>query len=341
MSLSIRNNEALQPYTTLQIGGVAQYFVEVASEASLDEAVGYAQANNLPVTVLGGGSNVLISEQGIQGLVIRMSIADVATEVLEDRVLLTASAGMELDDLVAHAVAHGYWGLENLSHIPGTVGGAPIQNVGAYGVEVQDVIESVRVYNTQARKFQVLTPDECEFEYRNSLFKKPEGAQYIVAAVTFALTTKVTPQLSYTDLHTRFAESQPTLADIRQAVIEIRATKFPNWKLVGTAGSFFKNPILPQEKYEALCAKYPGLPGFDMGDGHTKVPLGWILDKVLHLKGIGNERVGTYQEQALVLINKGDASAEDISVFAEDIIQKVYEATEIEVQWEVTKLGGE
>ncbi len=339
MALSIQKNQSLQPYTTLQVGGDAQYFVEVDSEASLDEAVGYAQANNLPVTVLGGGSNVLISEKGIQGLVIRMSITDVVTEVIGHRVLLTASAGMELDDLVAHAVAHGYWGLENLSHIPGTVGGAPIQNVGAYGVEVQDVIESVRVYNMQARKFQALTPTECEFEYRNSLFKKPEGAQHIVVAVTFILTTKATPQLSYKDLHTRFADAQPTLADIRQAVIEIRATKFPNWKIVGTAGSFFKNPILPQEKYEALCAKYPGLPGFDVGDGQTKVPLGWILDKVLHLKGYGNEKVGTYQEQALVLINKGDASAEDISSFAENIIQKVYEATGIEVQWEVTKLG--
>ena len=339
MSLTIRNNEPMKQYTTLQVGGDAQYFVDVDSEASLDEAVGYAHTNNLPVTVIGGGSNVLISEKGIQGLVIHMAIADLQTEVTEDKVLVTASAGMLLDEVIGHTTEHGYWGLENLSHIPGTIGAAPVQNVGAYGVEVQDIIESVRVYNIEERRFEMLMVPECDFGYRDSVFKKSEGEKYIVAAVTFRLTTEATPKLSYKDLKNRFTDTQPTLLEIRQAVIEIRAGKFPDWKTVGTAGSFFKNPVLSRAKFEELATQYPDLPGFYVDDAYVKIPLGWILDKVLHLKGGGNEKVGTYQEQALVLINKGGASAEDITEFADTIVQKVYDVTGIEVQWEVTKIG--
>ena len=339
MSLSIQHNEPLSQRTTLQVGGDAQCFIDVDSETELDEAIGYAHSNNLPVTILGAGSNVLISEKGIQGLVIKMSIVDVSTEVAGEQILLTASAGMMLDDLVAYAVEHGYWGLENLSHIPGTVGAAPIQNVGAYGVEVKDVVGSVRVYNMEARRFEVITADECDFGYRDSLFKKQAGSKYIVVAVTFILSTEASPILSYKDLQNRFGGKQPTQTEVRQAVIEIRAGKFPDWKIVGTAGSFFKNPILPRAKFEELSVQYPGLPGFAVDDDCMKVPLGWILDKALQLKGAGNEHVGTYQEQALVLINKGGASSTDIVLFAEGIVQKVFDTTSIEVEWEVTKLG--
>jgi len=339
MSLPIQSNEPLKQLTTLRVGGEAQYFVDIDSESYLDEAVGYAHKNNLPITILGGGSNILVSENGIKGLVIRMSLVDIATEVEEEKVLLTASAGVVLDDLVSHAVEHGYWGIENLSHIPGTVGAAPVQNVGAYGVEVKDVIKTVRVYNIQARRFEVLTADECNFEYRDSLFKKSEGKKYIVVAVTFALSTEVLPQLSYADLQSRFTDAQPTLLEIRQAIIEIRAGKFPDWNVVGTAGSFFKNPVILRTKFQELCTQYPGLPGFDVDDTFVKIPLGWVLDKVLHLKGVGNEKVGTYQGQALVLINKADATATDIAEFADDIVKKVHDATDIQVQWEVTKIG--
>lgn len=339
MALSIRNNESLKQYTTLQVGGQAEYFVEVDSESSLNEAVVYARANGLLVTVLGEGSNVLVSEEGIKGLVIRMAISDMTTQVTDTQVLLTAAAGMMLDEVVKSSVEQGYWGMENLSHIPGTVGAAPIQNVGAYGVEVKDIIQTVRVYNREELRFELLTAQECDFEYRDSLFKKPEGAKYIVVAVTFALTTEVSPKLSYKDLQSRFSDTQPTAQEVRQAVIEIRATKFPDWKVVGTAGSFFKNPVIPRAKYEELSEKYPGLPGFDVAVDMVKVPLGWILDKALHLKGVGTEKVGTYQGQALVLVNKGDASATDIMQFADETKQKVFEATGIEVTWEVTKKG--
>lgn len=338
MELSVQHNHPLATYTTLKVGGAATQFIDVHTEQELDTAVGYAQAHSLPITILGGGSNVLIADAGVAGLVLRMACMGVAEEVHESDILLTAQAGEVLDNVVAYAVDRGYWGLENLSHIPGTVGATPVQNVGAYGVEVKDVIESVRVYNTLERQFEMLTNAECCFGYRDSLFKKAAGRHYVVVAVTYRLHTTPTPQVTYKDLAQFFATVTPSLAVIRAAVIAIRSKKFPNWHEVGTAGSFFKNPTIPRAQYEALCTRYPELPGFDAGGDLVKVPLGWILDKVLNLKGTGTDTVGTYQGQALVLINKGGATAADFTTFAERITQQVHEATGIVVEWEVTKI---
>ena len=339
MSLNIQSQVKLAELTTLQVGGVAEHFLKIDSEILLDDAVGYARENSLDLTVLGGGSNMLVSDTGIQGLVVHMQMKGITQTGQGSEVLLTACAGESLDDVVAYAVEHGYWGLENLSHIPGTVGAAPVQNVGAYGVEMHEIIKTVRVYNTDARKYEMLTAEECTFGYRDSLFKKPEGKKYIVTSVTFVLTTNESPQLAYRDLQERFSSTKPSLSTIRAAVIEIRSSKFPDWKTVGTAGSFFKNPVVSQEKYQALRSEYSELPGFDMGDDKVKIPLGWILDKVLHLKGQGTDQVGTYQGQALVLINRGDACATDIQTFADGIIEKVDQELGVKVQWEVTKVG--
>jgi len=339
MSLNIQNNVSLKSYTTLQVGGPAEYFIDVDSEETLVQVVAHAQENELPITVLGEGSNVLVSSKGTAGIVAHMALKGIDEVAEGTSVALTAAAGELLDDVVLYAGTQGYWGLENLSHIPGTVGAAPVQNVGAYGVEVKDIIQSVRVYNTEIQQFEVLTAAECGFGYRDSFFKKPEGKKYIVVSVTFMLTISPTPQLSYKDLQNRFSESSPSLMDIRAAVIEIRATKFPNWKVVGTAGSFFKNPIIRSAKYEELCTTYPELPGFAVGPHEVKIPLGWILDKALHLRGEGNDKVGTYQGQALVLINKGIADSDDFIFFANDITQKVFDATGVSIDWEVTRVG--
>ena len=339
MEISLEHNKSLKELTTLQVGGTAQQYVVVRSEQELDTAVTYANKENISITILGGGSNVLVAQAGIQGLVIHMKIAGIESKVQGDVVMLTVGAGEALDEVVQYTVDNGYWGIENLSHIPGFVGAAPVQNVGAYGREVQEVIESVRVYNTQEQKFEMLTAAECLFGYRDSLFKKEDGKKYIVVAVTFILTTVVTPCLTYRDLKDRFIEEDVTLPEIREAVIEIRSKKFPDWKTVGTAGSFFKNPVIPEKKFEELSVKYPDLPSFPAGDGLVKVPLGWVLDKVLHLKGEGTEKVGTYKGQALVLINRGDATADEIKLFADTLIQKVYDEIGVKVEWEVTKLG--
>jgi UDP-N-acetylmuramate dehydrogenase len=339
MDLLVQHNVSLKDMTTLKVGGSAVNYVAVDSELVLNEAVSFAKEHDLAVLTIGGGSNILVSSKGVDGLVIHMKILGREATVDEHHVHLTAYAGELLDDVVQYSVSRGYWGLENLSHIPGTVGASPVQNVGAYGVEVKDCIESVRVYNTDAQKFEVLTAEECAFGYRDSLFKKKEGRKYIVVAVTFLLTTEVTPKLQYKDLQLKFSQSEPSLAEIREAVIEIRSKKFPNWNKVGTAGSFFKNPVILKQKFEELLLQYPDMPGFPVDSNHVKIPLGWVLDKVLHLKGEGTHRVGAYQGQALVLINKGDATADDIVAFADDVLKKVHDAIGVEVEWEVTKIG--
>ena len=331
---------SLKNKTTLQIGGPAEFFTVVHTEEELVAAVHEAKERRVPVTVLGGGSNVLISDNGVEGLVIKNEITGWQETLQGSEVLLTVGSGEVLDEVIAQTVAKEYWGLENLSHIPGSIGATPIQNVGAYGVEVKDVVESVRVLDTKTMKTETLDNSACQFGYRDSLFKKEEGAKYIVVSVTFSLSTEPRPVVSYKDLKARFGEEMaPDLAAIRQAIIEIRAEKFPDWHTVGTAGSFFKNPIIPSEQYNTLKESYEDIPGFELLNGQVKVPLGWILDHVCNLRGITKGHVGTYKGQALVLVHDGSATATEITEFAHYIVDQVKNKTGITIEWEVTRLG--
>ncbi len=341
MKLLIQKNKPLKKFTTLGVGGKAEFYVEIHSEKTLHEAIIFAKENNLPVTVLGEGSNVLISENGVNGLVIIINIKGITDIVTGSDVCVTAQAGEKLDDLVAYSVHRGYWGIENLSHIPGTVGAAPVQNVGAYGVEIKDVIKLVKVYNIDSQQFETFSVSDCVFEYRDSFFKKKEGKKYIVVSVTFLLSTIVSPCLSYKDLQNKFTQTNISLSKIRDEVIETRSKKFPNWQKTGNAGSFFKNPIISTKKFEDLQALYPNLPSFPAEHDFVKIPIGWVLDKVLHIKELDNEKVGAYRGQALVFINKGNATSDDFISFATEIQQQVYNATGIQIEWEVTKIGFE
>lgn len=338
METVFKKNVPLAQYTTLKVGGNASQFVTVKDEASLAEAVASAKARNLKITVLGGGSNVLVPDTGIDGLVIHIALKGI--EVVQEgaMVRLTAGAGELLDDVVAKSVVQGWWGLENLSHIPGTVGATPIQNVGAYGVESADVIESVRVFNTETLQFEILSNAQCAFRYRDSLFKTDAGKRYIVTAVTYTLSKEPRPQIAYRDLAQLFENRMPSQQEIREAVVKIRAGKFPDWHEVGTAGSFFKNPIVSASIYETVRKRYPGLPAFPAGEGMMKLSLGWILDKVLGLRGFTKGNVSLYEKQALVLIAGGAATTEEITKFANNIVQKVKDEIGIEVEWEVTKV---
>lgn len=333
----IQEREQLAPHTTLKVGGEAEYFAVVHSEAELVEAITWAKEKDVSVTVLGGGSNILVSETGVSGLVIKNCISGFDSVVNDDVVLVTAGAGEVFDEVVAKTVDAGWWGLENLSHIPGSVGATPVQNVGAYGVEIKDLVISVRVYDTETAEFKTLTADACQFGYRDSLFKKPEGKKYIICSVTFSLSMMPQPRLAYRDLAEYFTDKTPTVSEVREAVILIRSKKFPNWHVVGTAGSFFKNPTVPKDIFDQLAGKYEGLPGFPVGGNMIKIPLAWILDQVLKLKGVRDGVVGTYEGQALVLVNYGDATATDIIQFAQHIVNQVKKETGIEVEWEVTR----
>lgn len=338
MATRIQREVPLAPYTTFKIGGPAEYFVSVSTEKELEEAVAWAKERALSVTIIAGGSNVLIADEGVRGLVIKNDIGGITYEEKNGQVSVTAGAGVVWDDLVTEAATRGLWGFENLSAIPGSVGATPIQNVGAYGVEVADLIARVRVYDKERKLFTELSPEECGFAYRDSIFKHAEGKQYVVTAVTYVLSKDAQPKLQYKDLDKKFGEREaaPTLSEIRGAVIAIRRGKFPDWQTVGTAGSFFKNLILSKDEFNRIAARYPELPGFRTEDDNVKVPLGWILDHVLALKGVTEGAVGTYEHQALVVVNHGGATARDVQTFAQEIAQKVFDATGVYIEWEVT-----
>lgn len=335
--LSIQSDIPLALHTTLAVGGNAEFFVSVDTHTKLREAVTWARERGCKVTILGGGSNVLVSDAGIRGLVIRMS--GVETTYLEEknRVLVTVSAGKEFDALVEELVEKNLWGLENLSGIPGTVGATPVQNVGAYGVEVSDQITSLTVYDLLNETFSEFSNTECQFSYRHSKFKDEEPRRFVITDVTFALSKIPNPKLSYNDLERFFkAHADPTLKEIRNAVLMIRSKKFPDWKELGTAGSFFKNPILSKKEFDTIRERHPSLPGFVLHDSRIKVPLGFILDKILNLKGYTNGNVGLYDQQALVLVNHGHATAKEIQLFANDVVMRVKDEIGISVEWEVT-----
>ena len=330
---------SLRELTTFNIGGMAEYFATAKTEDELVEYVTFAKDQSLPLTIIGGGSNIVVADEGVKGLVLKNNIEGLEYREEEEKIFVTAGAGMNFDDLVATTVGKGWWGLENLSAIPGSVGATPIQNIGAYGVEVADTISSVKVFDVTNSTFKELSKDECVFGYRDSIFKTPTGKNLIVVSVTYCLSLTPLPTLHYKDLATHFQDRENTKSitqeEIRNVVMEIRAGKFPDWKVLGTAGSFFKNPIINKEDYERLQSEYPGLPGYPEKDQKIKVSLGWILDHVCNLRGYREGNVGLYEKQALVMVNYKDATAGEVKNFAEKISQTVFEKTKIKIEREV------
>lgn len=338
--MQIKERILLAEYSTFHIGGPAQYFAAVRTLDDIREALMFAKDRHLPVFVLGGGSNVLCADEGFSGVVLKVELAGVHVEKTITHVRMTAAAGESWDALVARAVQEGGWGIENLSGIPGTVGGACIQNIGAYGAALSQTLETVEVFDTHESVTKILTNADCRFGYRGSLFKDEPG-RYIVLSATFALKINGTPDLSYRDLQTRFendiAASVPlTLLEIREAVVDIRRNKFPDITQEGTAGSFFKNPMVSPEQAEALKEKYPDIPLFSMPETmDIKVPLGWLLDKVLMMHGmrVGGARV--FEKQALVIATAAGTSARDVKELVSFIEKKVFDELKIKIEPEV------
>jgi len=340
--MKIEKDINVKEFTTFRIGGNAQFFCTVSNEPELIEAVTFAKEHKLPIFVLGGGSNILVSDKGIRGLVIRMEIMGI--EMASDtfgKIRVTAHAGENWDAFVGKVVEEGLYGLENLSYIPGTVGAAPVQNIGAYGSEVKDSVEIVRAYDLKDGEFKTFTNFDCQFEYRDSLFKR-EGGRYIITSVDFLLSKDGKVNTEYRDIRDYFAEQKnenPTLQDVRKAVIEIRKRKLPDVKEWGTAGSFFKNQILPIGVVDDLKAKHPGLPVYPVDHARAKISLAWIIDKVCGYKGVAKGDVGTYKNQALVLVNNGNATGEEILFFANEIKKLIKEKTGVDAEFEVQLVG--
>ncbi len=338
----VAEHVSLTEHTTLKVGGTARYFITAMTEVGVEQAVQFAKERQLPLFVLGAGSNVLAVDGEYAGVVLNIGIVGKEAVVEEETntVLYSVGAGEDLDTIIADTVASGWWGMENLSAIPSSIGAVPVQNVGAYGVEAGQLITSVRVYNGETKKIETWTASQCQFAYRDSIFKHEAGRQAIVLAVTFRLSLTAAPRLIYKDLAEYFGDSIPTQEAIRAAIITIRGKKFPDWRVVGTAGSFFKNPIIPAAHVALLKAQYPELPVYDTEKvDMKKISLGFILDKVCHLKGYCEGPVCLYQEQALVLTVVPGSDANVVIEFAKKITEKVFAATNISIEWEVVLLS--
>jgi len=283
--MKIDENITLAPFTTFKIGGPADFFCSVTSEDDVREAVEFSKKKKIPFFVIGGGSNILISDKGFPGLVILNELKGIGYSVqgIENTApstlnpapfsIVSAAAGESWDGLVEYTVSKGFSGLENLSSIPGTVGASAVQNLGAYGVTAEQFIHSVRAFDTQEMKFVLLFNADCGFEYRDSMFKHEKG-RYVIVRVDFKLEKGGKANIEYKDLKEYFAAKKinaPSSAEVREAVISIRAGKLPDWKLWGTAGSFFKNPVVSAQEYATLKNKYPDLPGFPEANGKIKL----------------------------------------------------------------------
>ncbi len=339
-------NVPLAPLTTFSIGGPARYFARVASLAELQHALAFAREHELPLFILGGGSNVLIDDAGFAGLVIKMEIRGIEEQKDPNgSTLLIGGAGEPWDAFVAYAVERGLWGIENLSGIPGTIGGAVVQDIGAYGAALSQTLRYAQVLDTRDNSVRNLTRDECAFGYRESIFKREEG-RYIVLGAALALSDAQQPNFSYADpsrlykdLARRFAGTTPTLPEIRAAILDIRRDKFPDLAVLGTAGSFFKNPVVPKAEAERLRARYGELPLFSLPESdNIKVPLGWLLDYrhgVIDIRGLAVGGARMFEKHFLVAVAERGTAAADVRALARAVQEKVFDACAIKIEPEV------
>ncbi len=364
--MTIQENVPLAPLTTLQVGGAARYFADLRREDEVHEAAQFAKSRGLPLFVLGGGSNLVVADSGWPGLVLRIAIGGIASPTKNhatgNGVLFSVGAGVNWDDFVAQAVVQNCAGVECLSGIPGSVGGTPVQNVGAYGQEVSDTIESVRALDLQEDRIVVLPKPACGFRYRTSIFNSTERGRYIILRVNYRLKRGGAPSLKYADLQERFAErsaqgsserrTPPSLAEVRQAVLEIRRSKgmliVPGDDDCRSAGSFFKNPVLSEaqlkELSERATAKGLDIPCYPAArsqgeDAQRKVSAAWLVEHSGFSKGYALGKAGISHKHALALINRGDAKASDIVALKDEIQQGVQKAWGIPLEPEPVFVG--
>jgi UDP-N-acetylmuramate dehydrogenase len=348
-SILVQENVPLAPFTTLKIGGKARFFVSASSEDEVIAAFSYAKDNDLDLFVLGGGSNVLIADEGFDGLVLQVAQKGISSAQEKDgTVYVTARAGEDWDDFVAFCVERDLQGLECLSGIPGFVGGTPVQNVGAYGQEVSESIVSVHVFDRKEGQVRMLTNADCGFAYRTSIFNTVEKERFIVLSVTYALSHGGGSKIVYKDLIEHFGDKTPTLPETRDAVIDIRRAKSmvidegdPNSR---SAGSFFKNPILSSEEFARVekVAEESGfgkVPSFPAGAGQVKIPAAWLIERSGFSKGFEYGPVGLSTKHTLALINRGGACAADLLALKDLIQAQVHQQFPIDLQTEPVFIG--
>lgn len=334
--LQIQENVSLKNFNTFGIDVNARYFAEINHEADLVELFADTQWHQIQRLVLGGGSNMLLVKD-FDGLVIRLNIRGIEHRISHDDVHIEAGAGEVWNDLVNYCVAHGFAGMENLSLIPGSVGASPVQNIGAYGVELKDVFESCHAFEIATGQFHTFTKDDCKFGYRESVFKAELAGQFIITLVKFKLSLNPHLNLKYGAIEQELANrniEKPTIKDVSQVVSHIRVSKLPDPSTIGNAGSFFKNPVISRQEFEAIQQKHPDVVNYPVGEGMVKLAAGWLIEQC-GWKGKQVGHTGTWKNQALVLVNHGGATGEEIYNFSSQIIDSVYNKFGVSLQREV------
>lgn len=334
--LQIQENVSLKNFNTFGIGACARYFVEIAHEDNLVELFAdplWLQTERL---VIGGGSNLLLVTD-FDGLVIRMNIRGIEHRISHNDVFVEAGGGEVWNDLVNFCVAREYAGIENLSLIPGSVGASPIQNIGAYGVELKDTFVSCRAFEIATSTFKTFSKADCKFGYRESVFKNELKGQYIIVSVKFHLSLIPNINTQYGAIGQELAVrgiASPTIKDVSKVVSHIRVSKLPDPSTIGNAGSFFKNPVISKPEFEAVHTKYPDVVNYPAADGQIKLAAGWLIEQC-GWKGKTVGHTGTWKNQALVLVNHGGATGEEIYSFSSQIIDSVYTKFGVMLQREV------
>ena len=320
--MEIKKNTSLKSFNTFGIDVMATSFVEVQN---IEEVKSVLSNNKQPLLILGGGSNLLFTTD-FEGLVIKNNLKGITVvEENDSEIYLRIGAGEVWHEFVLYSIENGYAGIENLSLIPGNVGASPMQNIGAYGVEVKDVITEVEALHLKDYSLNTFSNEACEFGYRSSVFKTSEKGNYFITAVTFKLNKQAKVNTSYGAIDSelkRLEIENPTIKDVSRAVINIRSSKLPDPKKIGNSGSFFKNPVISEAQKNKILANYPDAPNYFQSNGDFKMAAGWLIEKC-GWKGKRIDNYGVHDLQALVLVNYGGAKGSEIYSLSEQIIESV------------------
>jgi UDP-N-acetylmuramate dehydrogenase len=336
-SMVILENASLKPFNTFGLEASAKYFVEVNSIAELKDILQNPDFQTIDKLFLGGGSNILLTKD-YEGLVIKINLKEIK-KISEDdsHVYIQAGAGEIWHELVMYCVENQYAGMENLSLIPGTVGAAPMQNIGAYGVEIKDIFEELQALNLQTLEVETFKLADCNFGYRESIFKHKAKGKYVITSVTFRLNKTPNFKISYGDIQKTLEEmgvKDLNIKAISDSVIKIRKSKLPDPAEIGNSGSFFKNPEIPKVQYEDLKARFENIPSYPINETTVKVPAGWLIEQA-GWKGFRDGQIGVHARQALVLVNYGGGTGEQIKALSAKIQASVQEKFGISLSTEV------
>ena len=334
----MKTNVDLQPYNSFGFHAVAKYFAEINDIQELEALIHSDVFKNEKYLILSGGNNVLFQEEYFDGLVVYINTK--GTKILEEQgndVVVRAQAGEDWPEFVKRMVSQSLYGIENLAHIPGKVGAAPVQNIGAYGMELKDSFLQCEAIELSTGNKRVFTKKGCRFGYRDSIFKSELKGQYVITSVDFLLKKNALLHLEYGNIKAYLEQNgieSPTLQQLHDAICAIRDAKLPDVKQIGSCGSFFKNPVISVAQFEALQKDYPNIPHYDEPNGKVKVPAGWLIEQA-GWKGWRNEHVGVYEKQALVLVHYGGGTGHDIVELAKKIQVSVEEKFGIRISPEV------